>query len=104
MNIANESGKVDGPKGGKWTVAKVGGSSKVDSPSESRLSPILNHLWGNRTVQGVKVDGSRGESGQSWAGFEIKTKILSCDRARFLEPLSKSVQHSVKINRNRTIR
>ena len=99
---------------------------RVDGPSESRPSPILNDLRGNRAVKGVKVDGlkddsgrfegrnqtaqelkldgSRGEGGRSGAGFEITTKILSCDRARFLEPLSKSVQHSVKLNRNRTIR
>ena len=40
------------------------GPSKVDGPSESRPSPILNDLWGNRTVKGVKVDGLKDNSGR----------------------------------------
>ena len=68
---------MDGLKGGKWTVAKVNGPSKVDGPSESgrsrvrvdgpsesRPSQILNDLWGNRTVQEVKVDGLKDDSGR----------------------------------------
>ena len=38
---------------------------KVDCPTESGWSPILNSLWGEWTVQRMKVDDRRGESGRS---------------------------------------
>ena len=42
---------MDGPKGGEWAVAKVGGPSEVDSSSESGRS--FDEKW---TVL-QKVDG-----------------------------------------------
>ena len=46
----------------KWTV-----HSEVDGPSKSRRSPILNDLWGNRAVRGVKGDRANSANTVRWS-------------------------------------